>query len=342
MKWIVTGGCGFIGTNAAMQLTRAGDEVIVLDNLHRPQVRRNLELLRNDLRLECHIADVRESSAVEEVFARHADVDVVLHLAGQVSFVASLVEPRYDFEANALGTFNVLEAVRTIAPNAVLIYSSTNKVYGDLHGIRVEETPSRYVLPDFPDGLDEGLPLELHGGYGCSKGAADQYVLDYHRYQGLRTVVLRQSSIYGGHQYATADQGWIAYFVKMAVLSESFSISGSGKQVRDALHVDDLVRCFRACVESIDRCAGQAMNIGGGPRNSLSLLELFDILRNRPGLRVDYHKGAPRPGDQRVFVADTSLARELIRWEPTVPLSEGLERLVEWSTWMYGEGTKVL
>ncbi len=247
--------------------------------------------------------------------------------------------PRYDFEANALGTLNVLEAVREHAPDSIVIYSSTNKVYGDLSELRLNETDTRYVLVDHADGVDESQPLDFHGGYGCSKGAADQYVLDYHRNQDVRTVVFRQSSIYGGHQYATSDQGWIAFFVKMGILDEPFEINGNGKQVRDALHVDDLLSAFRASIVSIDQTAGRVMNIGGGPKNALSLLELFTILRERFGLSIRYSHGPARPGDQKVFVSDNSLAQDLTGWVPTIGINDGLERLVEWTRTTYIDRT---
>lgn len=330
MKWILTGGCGFIGTNTTLALLDAGDVVVVVDNLHRPLVDRNLPLLR-ERGAECIVADIREPEQIEEIWARHRDAGVVLHLAGQVSLAASIVEPRYDFETNAAGTFNVLEATRDLLPGAVFLYSSTNKVYGDLGAVRFEEQATRYVAPDFAAGFPETVPLEFHGGYGCSKGAADQYVLDFARTYAMPTVSLRQSSVYGVHQYATVDQGWVAFFVKAGVLGERFAISGNGKQVRDALHVDDLVDCFRACVSTIDRCAGEAFNIGGGPSNSLSLLELFAILRQRYGMHLDYDEGPPRPGDQKVFVADVRKARQLMAWEPQVSLEAGLDRLVDWT-----------
>lgn len=330
MKWIVTGGCGFIGTNAALSFHEQGDEVVVIDNLLRPYVRRNLTLLKN-LRLECHVADVRDSVALERIVRRHADADCVLHLAGQVSLLASLEDPKYDFETNVAGTLNVLEAVRRWAPNAIILYASTNKVYGDLSALRIMEEERRYRLPGHPHGLDEFTPLDFHGGYGCSKGAADQYVLDFHRTYGMRTVSLRQSSVYGGHQYATADQGWLAYFVYVGLRGERFQINGNGKQVRDALHSRDLLALYRRCVERIDDAAGLAFNIGGGPENTSSLLELFDLLEGSHGLTMRYSCGPPRPSDQRVFVADVRRAQKLLDWQPTIGLNDGLWDLIDWT-----------
>lgn len=329
MKWVVTGGCGFIGVNAAMRFAEDGDEVVVIDSLSRPEVHRNLNLLRDELGVECHIADVRDRDALEKLLSEHRDTDAVLHLAGQVSLLASIDDPRRDFETNALGTFNLLEAVRMYVPDAALIYASTNKVYGALGHLRVEERELRYELVDFPEGIDETMPLDFRGGYGCSKGAADQYVIDYHRTYGLRTVSFRQSSVYGGHQYATADQGWLSYFVQVGVAGTPFRINGNGKQVRDALHVTDLVSLYRRCVDRIDDVAGGAFNVGGGPSRSSSLLELFETLRHTHGLSLSYESGPPRPADQKVFIADIRRVSESVGWMPTVDLETGLAQLVE-------------
>ncbi len=332
MKWLITGGAGFIGTNVAAKLARAGEHCTLADNFHQPGARYNHAYLRERFRLEVDYLDVRFQDQVNAYWSAH-DVDVVLHLAGQVSLVASLADPRYDFEANALGTFNVLEATRRFHPDAKLIYASTNKVYGDLRQLHVEEAETRYCLPDYPAGLSEELPIELHGGYSCSKGAADQYVLDYHRIYGLSTVALRQSSVYGGRQYASEDQGWVAYFVQMGVERQPFRISGTGKQVRDLLHVSDLIECYRAIAvtprESL--AFGQAFNICGGPQSSLSVIELFSLLESEYRFPMRYTAGPPRIGDQKVFIADNRKARQHLGWQPSVSVAEGLEELIEWS-----------
>jgi CDP-paratose 2-epimerase len=227
----------------------------------------------------------------------------------------------------------VLEATRRFHPDKKLIYASTNKVYGDLRQLRVEEAETRYCLPDYPAGLSEELPIELHGGYSCSKGAADQYVLDYHRIYGLSTIALRQSSIYGGRQYASEDQGWVAYFVQMGVERQPFRISGTGKQVRDLLHVSDLIECYRAIAATPRESPafGQAFNIGGGPHSSLSVMELFSLLESEYGFPMRYTAGPPRTGDQRVFIADNRKARQHLGWQPLVSVAAGLEELIEWS-----------
>ncbi|MDP3949877.1 NAD-dependent epimerase/dehydratase family protein [Microbacterium sp.] len=335
-KWIVTGGCGFIGTNVCESLVADGITPIVVDNLARPRVHQNLTMLRDELGVQCHVVDIRDREGLRACLASHADARVVLHLAGQVSFVASLRNPRYDFETNAMGTFNVLEAVRDLIPAAAVIYSSTNKVYGDLAQLRTDETETRYVLPDFPAGIPNDLPLHLHGGYGCSKGSADQLVTDWAEFHGVHGVSLRQSSIYGGRQFATEDQGWAAFFAERFVSDEPYSISGNGKQVRDLLHVDDLYRAYRCAADSIEAIVGRAFNIGGGVSNSASLLELFDQLQRRTGFRPSYTAGPPRPFDQKVFIADTSEFTARTGWEPRVGLDQGLDELVDWARVLAG------
>ncbi len=333
MKWVLTGGAGFIGANLAKRLKEAGETCVVTDNFHRPGARLNREFLEKHCGITVQYLDIRFADQVNAFFEANADVDVVVHLAGQVSFVASIEDPRYDFDTNALGTFNVLEALRRFAPGARVVYSSTNKVYGDLTGLRCEETATRYVLPDYPNGLPESLPIELHGGYSCSKGTADIYMRDYRAMYGLKTVSLRQSSIYGGNQYATEDQGWVAYFVQMGVQNSPYRISGTGKQVRDLLHIDDLCACFRRIAELPEDSAawGQAFNMGGGAGSSLSLLELFEKLRTRYGFTMTYTAGPPRLADQKVFIADTTKARQMLGWKQQVSVDEGLDEMVQWS-----------
>lgn len=329
MKWLITGGCGFIGSNVAELLVADGIEPVVFDNLSRPRVEQNRNALVAS-GIECVIGDIRDAGAVRGLLARHDDIDVVLHLAGQVSFMRSLAEPRNDFETNALGTFNVLEAVRDLVPGAAVFFSSTNKVYGDLADLRVREDDHRFVLEDFPNGVPNTLPMSLHGGYGCSKGAADALVTDWSRFHGITGVVFRQSSIYGGRQFSTEDQGWAAFFAERFVSNSAFSISGTGKQVRDLLHVSDLYRAFRLASEDPKSLAGQAMNIGGGPNNSLSLLELFERLERATGNRPPYEAGPERPADQKVFVADIRPLSDSLGWSPAVGLDQGIEELVSW------------
>ncbi len=339
MKWLITGAAGFIGTNAALHLGGEGEEVVAVDNFHRPGSRENARVLEERLGLVVEPLEIRYREEVFRFWQKHRDVEVVLHLAAQSSLVASLKDPVYDFETNALGTLNVLEATRHLAPGARVIYASTNKVYGDLSHLRYGETETRYTLPDYPQGLPETLPLSFQGGYSCSKEAADQYVLDYARAFGLKTVSLRQSSVYGGHQRAREDHGWVAYFVRMAVEKKPFRIFGNGKQVRDLLHVDDLLRLYRIIARLPDRSPvfGQAFNVGGGPERSLSLLELFHLLRSRYGHTLRYRSEPPRPADQRVFVADCRRLAALTGWQPRVGLEEGLDRIHTWSLEVYAK-----
>jgi len=333
MKWLITGGAGFIGANTAATLHKAGEICFLADNFHRPGSRYNQGYLAERFKLRVDYLDVRFRDQVDGYWSAHRDADVILHLAGQVSLTASLEDPRYDFEANAVGTFNVLEATRRFLPEAKVIFASTNKVYGDLRHLCIEEADTRYLLPEYPEGLDEFLPIAPHGCYSCSKGSADHYVLDYHRHYGLSTVTLRQSSIYGSRQYASEDQGWVAYFVQMGVEQRPFRIRGTGKQVRDLLHVSDLIECYRMIgrMPRESLAFGQAFNIGGGPERSLSLVELFAQLESNYGLQMKYRTEPTRSGDQKVFIANTQKARQWLGWRPSVCVRDGMGELIEWS-----------
>lgn len=325
-KWLVTGGAGFIGANTVRSLHDRDVAAVVLDNLSRPTAPLNAEWLESELGgLHLIRTDVRDRAAVEEAFAANADADVVLHLAGQVAVTTSVTEPRADFDANALGTFNVLEAARTHTPDALFINASTNKVYGQLEHHRIEEHETRYVDADFPEGVPESVPLDPHSPYGCSKAAADVYTLDYARIYGLRATSFRQSCIYGPRQFGLEDQGWVAWFAIATRLGRPITVYGTGKQVRDLLHVDDLVELYVAAAERPDTVAGRAFNVGGGPANTLSLVELLDRLSP-----ADVSTANERPGDQKVFVADVSRATAELGWSPRVPLEDGLAQLLEW------------
>jgi CDP-paratose 2-epimerase len=336
MTWLITGGCGFVGTNLVDALLARGWDVVILDNLSRVGSKRNLAWLRSrhgDFRFVQ--VDIRDAEGVARL-VREVRPRVVAHLAGQVAMTKSIEDPRLDFEVNALGTLNVLEAVRLHSPDSIVLYSSTNKVYGSLEHLRYEETETRYVLPDYPDGLDENLPLDGHSPYACSKLAADQYVRDYHRTYGIRTVVFRHSSMYGGRQFPTYDQGWIGWFCLKALEQggsneRPFAIHGNGKQVRDVLHADDLIRVYLAAVERIDRAAGQVYNIGGGVENSLSLLELFSELERLTGHKIRFTPLEWRPADQKVFIADFRKAVQDLSWKPLVNKQEGLLHMLQWA-----------
>lgn len=335
MKLLITGGCGFVGSNLARGALLRGADLVVLDNLSRVGSTQNLEWLRTLGGFVFEHGDVRNQGDLERVVVHHQP-EAVFHVAGQVSMLTSLESPRLDFEVNALGTFNLLDALRRHCPQAMVLYSSSNKVYGDLAPVRLEEGPTRWSAPGYPAGLPEDLPLSFHSPYGCSKGAAEQYLLDYHRMYGLRGAVFRHSSMYGPRQFATYGQGWVGWFCERAVEArkqgpgEGFTISGDGKQVRDLLYADDLVALYFAAVERMDAAQGQAFNIGGGPDNSLSLLELFAFLEAELGVRLNYRRIAERQSDQKFFVADNAKAQRLIGWRPRVGKDEGLRAMIQW------------
>ena len=330
MKYLVTGGAGFIGCNAAQRWMRQGHEVVVLDDLSRRGADRNLSWLQTQGRFVFERIDIRDAHALEAAVQRHRDTDVVLHLAAQVAVTTSVTEPRHDFEVNALGTFNLLESVRRHAPLAAFLYASTNKVYGGLEEVGVVLRDGRHAFADRPEGIGEDTPLDFHSPYGCSKGAADQYVRDYARIYGLRTVSFRQSCIYGWRQFGVEDQGWVAWFTIAAVTGQPVTIYGDGRQVRDLLFVDDLCDAYDAAVARIDRVGGQIFNLGGGPRNTLSLLELVAELERLTGRPLEPAFADWRPGDQPVFVADVRRAAEALDWQPRVGVHEGVQRLHGW------------
>jgi CDP-paratose 2-epimerase len=335
MKLLITGGCGFLGSNLAAHAISRGDDLIIFDSLYRAGSLENLAWLKSQGKLHHVHGDIRNQNDITRV-VREFQPDVIFHLAGQVAMTTSIANPRMDFEVNVMGSHNLLEAVRLYSPETIVIYSSTNKVYGDLEQYRYVETDSRYECSDRPNGFDESTPLEFHSPYGCSKGAADQYMLDYARIFGLKTVVFRHSSMYGGRQFATYDQGWVGWFCQQAVESkrnpvrDPFTISGNGKQVRDVLHAEDMVRLYFGTVERIDAARGQVFNVGGGMANSLSLLELFSLLEDVTGAVMNYTQLPPRESDQRVFVADIAKASRLLGWSPGVTARVGVAKMVEW------------
>ena len=339
MKYLISGGCGFLGSNLASEVLKRGEELIILDNLSRMGSIDNLGWLKEQGDFRFIHADIRNANDVTRVISE-VKPDVIFHLAGQVAMTTSIADPRMDFEVNTLGSLNVLEAVRKYTLECIVIYSSTNKVYGDLEWVEYQETDTRYIAPDYPKGFDENIPLEFSSPYGCSKGAADQYMLDYARMFDLRIVVFRHSSMYGGRQFATYDQGWIGWFcqqalnIKSGALKEPFTISGNGKQVRDVLHAEDIKRLYFAAVEHIDKAKGQVFNIGGGMENSLSLLELFDFLEKELNIKMSYTKLPWRKSDQKVFVADIDKAKRLLGWNPQIPFNIGVDKMIEWISFL--------
>jgi CDP-paratose 2-epimerase len=328
---LITGGAGFIGCNLADRLSRKGHHVVVLDDLSRRGSELNLSWLRVEREdpVEFIRADIRDAQAMR---AAMQGVEVVYHLAAQTAVTTSVIDPRLDFDINALGTFNVLEAARISGQNPAFVFASTNKVYGEMHDVAVEEQDTRHVYTDLAEGADETYPLDFHSPYGCSKGSADQYVRDYHRIYGLPTVVFRQSCIYGPRQMGVEDQGWVAWFVIAAATGKPITIYGDGKQVRDLLYVDDLVDAYEGAVQNIGTTAGQVYNMGGGRKNTMSIWAEFQpILSEVLGRRVEAAAFAGwRPGDQKVFYCDTSRAGRDFGWAPKTGVRDGIAQLAEW------------
>src|SRR5262245_56558317 len=326
---VVTGGAGFIGSNLVDSCLEDGDDVTVFDSLARPGSELNLAWLQRRYPSVKHMhGDVRDVDAVSDAAAR---ADVIYHLAGQVAVTTSVDDPATDFEVNALGTFNVLEAARASGRRPAVLFTSTNKVYGGIEGVAVRECPTRYEFEDFPEGISECQPLDFHSPYGCSKGAADQYVRDYSRIYNLPTVVFRMSCIYGPRQFGNEDQGWLAHFVIHAATGKPLTIYGDGKQVRDVLFVDDLVRAFRLATERVEVTAGQVYNIGGGSANALAIWhDLAPILEELSGRRPEVRFSEWRPGDQRCYVSDIRKAGRDLGWRPQIDMRTGISRLWEW------------
>ncbi|NDQ58547.1 MAG: NAD-dependent epimerase/dehydratase family protein [Acidipila sp.] len=329
MRYLITGGAGFIGVNAAAHYAQQGHSVTVFDNLSRKGTKDNLEWLRREHpAVRAVTADVRTDLKI--LASEAAQCDVLLHLAAQVAVTTSVTDPRTDFEINALGAFNVLEAARQAAEPPIVLYSSTNKVYGGMEDVAVVEDANRYRYATLPHGASEERVLDFHSPYGCSKGAADQYVRDYARIYGMRTVVLRQSCIYGPHQFGIEDQGWIAWFTLRGLLGQPVTVYGDGKQVRDVLYVDDLVAAFDAAIQRIDRVSGRVYNIGGGPAYTLSLLELIGLIEKMSGEKLKHSFGDWRPGDQRVYISDIRRAHAELGWEPKMRPEPGIARMRNW------------
>jgi CDP-paratose 2-epimerase len=335
MKILITGGAGFLGSNLAAEVLKRGEQLTVFDNLSRTGCAQNLEWLKTLGSFQFLDSDIRNFHDVDRAI-QIAKPDVIFHLAGQVAMTTSIDNPRLDFETNVVGSHNVLHSASSRAPEALIVYSSTNKVYGDLEQFEYVEGPKRYTAKGFDYGFDEQVGLDFRSPYGCSKGAADQYMLDYARVFKMRTVVFRHSSIFGGRQFSTFDQGWIGWFVRQALEQKAnpskaaFTISGNGKQVRDVLFADDLVNCYFSAVRNADKAVGQAFNIGGGAENSLSLLELFDFLEQKVGVKLKYDQLPWRQSDQKVFVADIRKAEKLLSWKPRISKAQGLEKMIDW------------
>jgi CDP-paratose 2-epimerase len=329
---LITGGSGFIGTNLAHRLLAGGKSVLIFDNLSRPGVEQNLKGLREahgDL-LRVEAADVQDPHVLRSAVARASQV---FHFAAQVAVTTSLVNAVHDFDVNARGTLNLLEAIRAQDDPPPLVFTSTNKVYGGLPDVTMRVNGARYEPENDhirEHGISEARPLDFHSPYGCSKGAADQYVIDYARTFGLPAVVFRMSCIYGPHQRGNEDQGWVAHFLIRALNEEPITLYGDGMQVRDILFVEDLVDAFLLAQAKMRSVTGNAFNIGGGPPNTISLLELLDLIESLHGTRPEIRFGSWRPGDQRYYVSDTAKMKKMTGWSPKVGVTEGVTRLYDW------------
>lgn len=329
---LITGGAGFVGTNLAVRLIEGGERVRILDSLDRAGSERNIAWLRerHGERVSFVHGDVRNVSVVASAMQ---GIEHVVHLAAQVAVTKSLTNPAFDFDVNAFGTLNVLEAIRRCRQRPSLLFTSTNKVYGTLDDLPLRVDGHRYVPLDHhvaAQGIGELRALDFHSPYGCSKGAADQYVLDYARSYGLQAVVFRMSCIYGRHQYGNEDQGWVAHMARSALAGEQITIYGDGMQVRDVLFIDDLLDAFQRARELMPALSGRAFNIGGGPANTTSVLELIGRLETCLGRRIHLSLGPWRVGDQRYYVSDSSRFDAATGWHPRVSVSAGIAGLCEW------------
>jgi CDP-paratose 2-epimerase len=328
---LVTGGSGFIGANYVSRLLQRGEKVTIYDNLSRSGSITNLEWLRKTYgknTFELVVGDVRDAELILKT-ARTADV--IVHLASQVAVTTSVTEPRQDFEINALGTFNMLEAARLSGRQPAVLYASTNKVYGGMEEVRLLEEASAYRYADYPYGIPETQLLDFHSPYGCSKGCGDQYVRDYRRIYDLPTIVFRQSCIYGPHQFGVEDQGWVAWFIIAAITGKPITIYGDGKQVRDVLFIEDLLDAYDAALANLDKSAGQVYNVGGGPGNTMSIWNEFrPVLERLLGRPLPVTSAGWRPGDQRIYVSDIRKAERELGWTPKVVVSKGVQLLYDW------------
>ena len=332
-NYLITGGAGFIGSNYVNRLLDRGEHVVVYDNLSRSGNELNLEWLYSKYgknSFELIQADVRDAELVADACLQ---ADVIVHLAAQVAVTTSVVDPREDFEINAQGTFNVLEGARASGRKPIILYTSTNKVYGGMEEVKVVQNEDNYAYEDYIHGVPESFPLDFHSPYGCSKGAGDQYVRDYHRIYDLPTVVFRQSCIYGERQFGVEDQGWLAWFIIATITGKPITIYGNGKQVRDVLYIDDLLDAYDLAVQKIDEVGGEVFNIGGGASNTISVWSEFrTILERLEGRTIPVSYSEWRPGDQKIYVSDIRKAEKLLGWNPKTDVVSGIEALHKWVT----------
>ena len=331
-KILITGGAGFIGTNAVHYFAKKGWNVCLLDNLSRKGSEENLRWLESqkDYSFIFKKIDIRDSRDIDKLFKEN-NIDAIIHLAGQVAVTTSIDNPRDDLDINILGTFNLLESIRKYSPNTTMINASTNKVYGELENYDVIEEDLSYKYKSHPNGISESALLDFHSPYGCSKGSADQYVLDYARIYDIKATTFRQSCIYGPRQHGSPDQGWISWFIISSLSKRPINIYGNGKQVRDVLYIDDLIRAYDLAISQSSNITGEAFNIGGGSSNSISLIQCINMIAEILDTKVEYNFSDPRPGDQKIFVSDISKISKSLNWEPTYSVKKGVGNLIKWT-----------
>lgn len=330
-NYLITGGAGFIGSNYARRLIQKGENVTIFDNLSRAGADDNLKWIEKETQkgsFQFIKADIRDSSSLERAVVGQ---DVIIHLAAQVAVTRSVDDPKTDFEINAGGTFNVLEAARLHDQQPVILYASTNKVYGGLEDLEIKEEATRYSIARYPQGINENRGLDFHSPYGCSKGCGDQYMHDYARIYGIPTVVFRQSCIYGTRQFGIEDQGWVAWFIIAVILDKTLNIFGDGKQVRDLLFIDDLLDAYDAAIAKKEKIGGEVYNIGGGFENSISIWHEFsNILRDIHGKEIATEIHDWRPGDQKVYISDIAKIKQQLGWAPAINVKSGIQTLYNW------------
>lgn len=328
---LITGGAGFIGINAARFFLKKKFNVIILDNFSRSGTKENIKNLFNENCFKKKIRvvklDLRNLIKLNKAIKKYKP-KLILHLAGQVAVTTSIINPFDDFNINIKGTLNLLESCRNNSKKSLIIFSSTNKVYGKIDNFS-KTGKLRYIVSK-KNTTSEKTNLDFFSPYGCSKGSADQYVRDYSRIYGLNTVVLRQSCIYGKNQFGIEDQGWVAWFIIASLMQKKLTIYGNGKQVRDLLYVDDLTELFYRIYKNQKKCSGEIFNIGGGIKNTLSLLELVDILKKEYGLKIKMNFGSERDGDQKIFVSDNAKIKKYVNWQPSTNVDNGLAKIVSW------------
>ena len=330
MRVLIVGGAGFIGVNSAIRFRELGHDVAIIDNLSRKGSDYNINNVLAAYDCDFRKADIRDYEKLRLAIKELAPFDCLLLLAGQVAVTTSVENPREDFEINAFGALNVLEALRENQMKPFVIYSSTNKVYGKMDDVKVVLDGKRYKYAEKPFGIDESQQLDFHSPYGCSKGCAEQYVRDYSRIYGIPSVVFRQSCIYGEHQFGIEDQGWIAWFTIAAMLGKQITVYGDGNQVRDVLYVSDLVNAYDMAMQREKDVCGKIYNIGGGPKFTLSLIELIGLLHEHLGVAIQPEMDAWRPGDQRVYISDIRQVQNELGWEPSIPVTDGVRELSKW------------